>query len=158
MERFAGAVAHYSGNSWAFIIAFMIVIVRALTGPLFDFSTTRQLVINTWTTIITFLMVFLIQKAQNKESVAVQIKLNELIAANRNASNRLIDVEDLSEDELNLIRDFYVKLAELAKKRWNIHHIYSIDAAHANHLKKDTLWSETLEIEENVLDRIMADK
>lgn len=137
MERFASKVARYSGSSWAFIVALIIVIVRAITGPLFDYSTTRQLVINTGTTIITFLMVFLIQKAQNKESVAVQIKLNELIAANRNASNRLIDVEDLSEEELDLIRDFYVKLAELAKKKGNMHQIYSIDAAHANHIKKD---------------------
>src|SRR5215210_4520698 len=93
-EKFASKTTHYTGRPSAFFIAFAVIIIWGITGPLFDFSDTWQLVINTSTTIITFLMVFLIQQTQNKDTLALQIKLNELIAANKNASNRLIDVED----------------------------------------------------------------
>ncbi len=153
VDRFSSGVARYTGSSWAFGVALSLVVIRALTGPLFDYSTSRQLIINTGTTIITFLMVFLIQKAQNKDSIAMQIKLNELIAANGNASNRLIDVEDLTEDELNVIREFYVKLSELSKKSGRLHHIFSIDAAHANHTKKShAIGAETLELLDTLKD------
>ena len=94
-ERFANWAAKFTGSSAAFIIATLIVIIWAVTGPVFNYSATWQLVINTGTTIITFLMVFLIQKAQNKDSKAIQIKLNELIASNEKASNRIVDIEIL---------------------------------------------------------------
>ena len=107
LERFSSAVTRWTGSTQAFILATAIVLVWGLTGPLFGFSDTWQLVINTGTTIVTFLMVFLIQRSQNKDSLATQLKLNELVAAIKGASNRLIDVEDLSEDELRVLHRHY---------------------------------------------------
>src|SRR6478752_2085654 len=105
-DHFSGAVTKVTGKPVAFIVAFFIIIIWALTGPIFRFSDTWQLVINTGTTIITFLMVFVIQQSQNKDTVAVHLKLNELIAATKGASNRLIDVEDLTPDELDKLKAF----------------------------------------------------
>ncbi|MFZ9388112.1 MAG: low affinity iron permease family protein [Chitinophagaceae bacterium] len=107
----------------------MVILTWIITGPLFHYSDGWQLVINTGTTIITFLMVFVIQQTQNKESVALQLKLNELIAASSTASNRLIDIEDISAEELETIKKFYVKLSELAKTESDIHKTHSLDEA-----------------------------
>lgn len=115
-EKFATHATKATGRPSAFIIAFSVVIIWGLTGPLFDFSDTWQLVINTSTTIVTFLMVFLIQQTQNKDTMALQLKLNELLAANKTASNRLINIEDLTEDELEIIKQFYINLSERARK------------------------------------------
>jgi low affinity Fe/Cu permease len=131
-DRFSNKVTVLSGKPVAFISAFILVIVWAATGPLFHYSQTWQLVINTGTTIITFLMVFLIQQAQNKDTMAIHLKLNELIAANKRASNRLIDIEDLSAEELEILKDFYIKLSELAKKEKDIFATHSVDEAQAN--------------------------
>ncbi|MDQ7947272.1 MAG: low affinity iron permease family protein [Pedobacter sp.] len=131
-EKFANGATKFTGSSPAFLGAATIVIVWAACGPLFDYSETWQLVINTGTTIITFLMVFLIQKAQNKDSKAIQLKLNELIAANTRASNRMVDIEDLTEDELDQLHKFYVRLSDLAEKEDDIHNSHSIDAAEEN--------------------------
>lgn len=128
-ENFANAATKFTGSSPAFIIAASIVLVWAVTGPLFYYSETWQLFINTGTTIITFLMVFLIQKAQNKDGKAIQLKLNELIAAHELASNRMVDIEDLTEAELDQLHKFYVTLSRLAKKEHYIHSSHSIDAA-----------------------------
>lgn len=128
-ENFANAATRFTGSSPAFLGATAIVILWAVTGPLFDYSETWQLVINTGTTIITFLMVFLIQKSQNKDSKAIQLKLNELIAAHEHASNRMVDIEDLTEAELDQLHKFYVTLAKLAKKENDIHCSHSIDVA-----------------------------
>ena len=128
-ERFANAATKFTGSSPAFIGAAAIVVLWAVTGPLFKYSETWQLVINTGTTIITFLMVFLIQKAQNKDGKAIQLKLNELIAAHERASNRMVDIEDLTEAELDQLHKFYVKLSDLSKKETDIHCSHSIDAA-----------------------------
>jgi low affinity Fe/Cu permease len=100
-----------------------------ITGPIFHFSDTWQLVINTGTTIATFLMVFLIQKSQNKDSKAIQLKLNELIAASRWASNRMVDIEDLTEKELDTLRKFYQRMSDIAENDGDIHKSHSIDAA-----------------------------
>ena len=138
-ENFANAATKFTGSSPAFIGAASIVILWAITGPIFKYSETWQLVINTGTIIITFLMVFLIQKAQNKDGKAIQLKLNELIAAHETASNRMVDIEDLTEEELDQLHKFYVKLATLAKKENDIHCSHSIDAAeeiNENKLKK----------------------
>lgn len=135
-EKFAGKITKATGSSTAFILAFLVIIVWAITGPVFNFSNTWQLVINTGTTIITFLMVFVIQQSQNKDTVAIQLKLNELIAASTAASNRLIDVEDLTAKELETLKKFYVQLSELAKKEMNIHSTHSIDEAQTIHEKK----------------------
>ena len=128
-EKASTKITAWAGSSYAFGTAFFVVIIWGLTGPLFKFSDTWQLVINTGTTVITFLMVFLIQKTQNKDSKAIQLKLNELIAANSEASNRMVDIEDLSEEELDLLHKFYMELSEKAKAERDIHESHSIDKA-----------------------------
>ena len=120
-------------------MAFLLIIIWAVTGPFFEFSTTWQLVINTGTTIITFLMVFIIQQSQNKDTMAVQLKLNELIASQKNASNRLIDVEDLTSDELEVLKKFYIKLSGLSSRDNDLHSSHSIDEASVIHTKKRSL-------------------
>lgn len=126
-ETFAQKATLATGSTPAILSALGLVVVWAATGPIFDYSETWQLVINTGTTIITFLMVFLIQKAQNRDSVAVQMKLNEILAASENASNRLIDAEDLSEDDLKLIQDYYIALKKKAIKEKSLQKTHSID-------------------------------
>jgi low affinity Fe/Cu permease len=135
-EKFAAKVTKATGKPLAFILAIFVIIGWALSGPVFHYSDTWQLVINTGTTIITFLMVFIIQQSQNKDTIALQIKLNELIACNAGASNRLIDVEDITEEELETLKKFYVKLSQLAKKEADIHLTHSIDEAMSIHEQK----------------------
>ena len=135
-ERFAAVVTKATGKPVAFILAFVVILAWAITGPIFHYSDTWQLVINTGTTIITFLMVFVIQQSQNKDTVAIHLKLNELIAASPDTSNRLIEVEELSAQELEVLKKFYIKLSELAKKEGNIHQTHSLDEAKTNHEKK----------------------
>src|SRR5262249_13202142 len=117
LERFSEAVSCAAGSSFAFTLAVLVVLVWGVTGPVFHYSDTWQLVINTGTTIVTFVMVFLIQRSQNKESLAVQLKLNEVVAAINGASNRLIDVEELSESELEKLRAHYQRLVGLSGER-----------------------------------------
>ena len=136
LERWSRAVTAWTGSSWAFARPRSVIIVWLVTGPLFHFSDTWQLVINTGTTIVTFLMVFLIQRAQNKDSLAIQLKLNEIVAAIPGASNRLIDVEDLSEDELMRLHQFYGRLAEIAKHEADLLQSHSIEEAEAHHKRK----------------------
>ncbi len=131
----ANRITRAAGSSFAFLLALAIIILWAITGPLFNFSDTWQLVINTGTTIITFLMVFVIQQSQNKDSLALQLKLNEL-ACNKQASNRLIDVEDLTQDELEILKDFYVKLSKLAEKDGDLFSSHSVDEAADMHTEK----------------------
>ena len=128
-EKISSAITRAVGTSTAFTIALLILILWAITGPVFHFSDTWQLVINTGTTIITFLMVFIIQQSQNKDSLALQLKLNELIASDEKASNRLIVVEDLTQSELEVLKKFYIKLAQLAKKENDLHSSHSVDEA-----------------------------
>lgn len=135
-EKFSAKITKATGKPLAFILAFIVIVIWIVTGPLFHYSDTWQLVINTGTTIITFLMVFIIQHSQNKDTTAIQLKLNELIAANKDASNRLIDIEDISEAELDAIKKFYITLAELAKKEANIHATHSLDEAEENNIEK----------------------
>jgi low affinity Fe/Cu permease len=137
-EKFASAVTRVTGSTTAFIIAFLLVLVWGLTGPVFHYSENWQLVINTGTTIITFLMVFLIQKSQNKDSLAIQLKLNELVAAHEFASNRLVNVENMTEDELKVIQKYYCKLSDFTKKEESLQQSHSIDEAHQHHnIKKE---------------------
>src|SRR3954451_3255614 len=112
LERFARQAADWAGSSWAFALAVTIVVVWGATGPYFGYSNTWQLVINTGTTIVTFLMVFLIQRSQNKDARAVHLKLNELVAAVEGASNRLINIEESSEAEERLLSRHYTRLLE----------------------------------------------
>src|SRR5205823_10565169 len=112
------------------------LVVWLASGPLFGFSDTWQLVINTGTTIVTFLMVFLIQRAQNKQNEAVQLKLNELVAAVRGASNRLIDLEEWNEEELDDLQRHYRRLAYLARTDRDLHRSLSVDTAEERHHAK----------------------
>lgn len=135
-ERFANAATHFTGSSTAFLTAGIIVVIWGVLGPIFGYSETWQLVINTGTTIITFLMVFLIQKTQNKDSKAVHLKLNELLASIPKASNRMVDIEDLSEEELDRLHNFYFKIAELAKNAEQLKKTHTNEAALKSHIEK----------------------
>ena len=114
-ERFANWATIATGSSAAFLTAAAVIFVWIITGPVFHYSDTWQLIINTGTTIITFLMVFLIQKSQNKDSKAIHLKLNELIASHQGTSNRMVNIEDLTEKELDHLQKFYVRLSKLAE-------------------------------------------
>ncbi len=138
VEKLSTSVTRAAGTNSAFMIAFMAVIVWAGTGPLFHYSDGWQMVINTGTTIITFLMVFLIQKSQNKDSLAIQLKLNELIAAHEFASNRLVNVENMTEEEMKVIQKYYTKLSHLTKSEESLQISHSIDeASHMDQVKKN---------------------
>ncbi len=128
-EKFARAATLWTGSSWAFALAVFVVLVWLVTGPIFGFSDTWQLVINTGTTIVTFLMVFLIQRAQNKDSLAIQLKLNEIVAALEGASNRLINIEDLSERDEEILHKHYRQLAAHAKRAGDICESHSVEEA-----------------------------
>ena len=138
-EKLSTAVSKSVGSTAAFIMAISIVLIWIITGPVFDYSDSWQLFINTGTTIITFLMVFLIQRSQNKESLAIQIKLNELIASSHSASNRLIDIESLTEDELATLSRYYEQLVIMNKKDKNMHQSHSIEEAKGLHLTKSKI-------------------
>lgn len=136
LAAFSSVVTRAVGTSWAFSIALGIVLLWAVTGPIFHFSDTWQLVINTGTTVVTFLMVFLIQRSQNKDGLAIQLKLNELVAAVAGASNRLIDVEDLDEYELHVLHKHYAKLARMAEAEADISASHSVEEAEQRHAEK----------------------
>ena len=138
-EKAAANITRATGSSTAFLVAVLIILLWGVTGPIFHYSDTWQLVINTGTTIITFLMVFIIQQSQNKDSLAIQLKLNELIACEERASNRLIDVEDLTQAELEVLKKFYVRLSELAEEENDLFSSHSVDEATGQHKHKLSL-------------------
>ena len=142
-EKFASAVCKATGSTPAFLIAFGIVVAWALSGPVFAFSETWQLVINTGTTIITFLMVFLIQKAQNKDSLAIQLKLNELVASSEFSSNRLVDIESMTEEEMQVVQKYYRRLSSLSEKEEGLHISHSLDEAQDQHTMKNKRQKES---------------
>lgn len=131
LERFSHRITKITGSTPAFVTALGVIVVWGVTGPVFGFSDTWQLVINTGTTIVTFLMVFLIQRAQNKDALAIQLKLNELVAAIPKASNRLIDAEDFDEHELEILHRHYEKLADQAKRKASLEDSHSLKQAQA---------------------------
>lgn len=135
-ETVASSVTKAAGQTPAFLIAFAIIIIWVISGPFFNFSDTWQLVINTGTTIITFLMVFLIQRSQNKDSIAVHLKLNELIVATETASNRLVAVEEITEEELKVLRKFYLRLSTLSENEMSVEESHSNVVANMKHDKK----------------------
>jgi low affinity Fe/Cu permease len=143
LEGLAHRATEWTGGSWAFGIALASILVWAMTGPLFGFADTWQLVINTGTTIITFLMVFLIQRSQNKDSRAVHLKLNEVVAALHGASNRLINVEDLTEAEIRLLHEHYRHLVTMAKRDASLTESHSVDEAEERHRAKSQLLKST---------------
>lgn len=129
MAALAANVTRWAGSAWGFAAALAIILAWAVTGPLFHWSDTWQLVINTGTTIVTFLMVFLIQRTQNKDGMAIHLKLNELIAAMAGASNRLIVVEDLSEEELRLLHANFRRLVQIVCAEENMSSSHSVEEA-----------------------------
>lgn len=135
-EAFSKIITRWTGSTDAFGCALGVILVWALLGPVFRFSDTWQLVINTSTTIVTFLMVFLIQRTQNKDSLAIHLKLNEMVAALTGASNRLVDVESLSEKELAQLHRFYSELAALCRKDHDITISHSVEEARQQHSLK----------------------
>ena len=136
LARFATLATVWTGSTPAIIAAVAVILIWLATGPIFHYSDTWQLAINTGTTIVTFLMVFLIQRAQNKEASAMQMKLNEVVAALEGASNRLISVEDLSEKELGVLHIHFQRLAEMARSESNIAESHSVEEAEARHAFK----------------------
>src|SRR2546425_8028839 len=141
LERFAHRATVWTGSSWAFALAVGSIAVWLFTYPLFvRWSSTPfdswQLLINTGTTIITFLMVFLIQRAQNKDSQAIHLKLNELVVAVEGASNRLINVEDLSEEEVQILHRHFCKLCDLAAEDGALTESHSVEGAAGRHKAK----------------------
>jgi low affinity Fe/Cu permease len=145
-ELMAVGVTKATGSTPAIVLAFLFVIAWGATGPIFHYSENWQFVINTGTNIITFLMVFLIQKSQNKDSLAIQLKLNELVASHKFASNRMVNVEDMSEEELKIIQKYYSKISELTKKEESLLQAHSIDEAGKTHDLKSEMEKELKEI------------
>jgi low affinity Fe/Cu permease len=135
-ERFAHAISRFAGSTSAFLIALGLIVLWIVLGPVFHYSSTWQLAVNTGTTVITFLMVFLIQRSQNKEALAVQLKLNEVVAALQGASNRLVNVEDLEEADLEVLHSHYRSLAEMARREGDIRQSHSLDEANVRHRSK----------------------
>jgi low affinity Fe/Cu permease len=135
-ERLARVITDWVGSSQAFAFAVGALVLWALMGPLFHFSDSWQLVINTGTTIVTFLMVFLIQRFQNKDAHALHLKLNEIVAVLQGASNRLINVEDLSEAEVTALHRHYQTLVVMAKRDENIAQSHSVEEAERRHTGK----------------------
>jgi len=136
LENMSRDVTAFTGSSWAFSVAALVIVTWLLSGPFFHYSDTWQLVINTGTTIVTFLMVFLIQRSQNKDSLALQLKLNEIVAALAGASNRLIDIEDLTEQELRQLHEHYKVLADMARRGIDLKESHSVEEAMARHRTK----------------------
>jgi low affinity Fe/Cu permease len=136
LERLSERVSAWAGSSMGFALALATVLIWAIIGPLFGFSDTWQLVINTGTTIVTFLMVFLIQRAQNKDALALHLKLNEIVAALEGASNRLIDVEDLDERDMETLHGHYRALVAMAKREGKLTESHSVDEAERRHRSK----------------------
>ncbi len=138
-ETISTIVTRWTGSTAAFGTALSVIVVWGILGAVFHFSDTWQLVINTGTTIVTFLMVFLIQRSQNKDSLAIHIKLNEIVAVMEGASNRLIDAESLSEEELKVLETYYSELSKLSEKESTLTHSHSVEEARARHLAKHRL-------------------
>ena|SRR5688572_16971104 len=136
LERISGRVTAWTGGTVAFACAVGVIVVWAASGPLFGYSDTWQLVVNTGTTIVTFLMVFLIQRSQNKDALAIHLKLNELVAALQGASNRLIEVEALSEQELRTLHEHFAILAARAGQEADIAQSHSVEEADRRHEAK----------------------
>lgn len=136
-NQFSTWVTKATGTSTAFFIALLVIVIWGLSGHFFNYSPVWQLVINTGTTIVTFLMIFVIQQSQNKDTMAIHLKLNELIAANELTSNRLVASEDLTDEELEVIKKYYKKISELSKKKQTLFTTHSLDEAKQNTEEKE---------------------
>ena len=138
-------VTKATGSNVGISLAFSCVIIWLLTGSYYDFSEQWEMTMSTATTIITFLMVFLIQKSQNKDAMAIHLKLNELVAAHERASNRLIDIENMTEEELKVIQKYYAKLSDFTKQDPDLQKSHSIDETEADHNIKQEMEDELVQ-------------
>jgi low affinity Fe/Cu permease len=136
LERLSSSITRWTGGSFGFAIACLAVLAWLLTGPIFHYSDTWQLVINTGTTVVTFLMVFLVQRTQNKDSLAMQLKLNEILAALQGASNRMVQIEDLDEEDLTVLQQYYKRLSQMAAQERKLTESHSIAEAEERHAWK----------------------
>jgi low affinity Fe/Cu permease len=136
-NKFLNEISKITGSSTATLCAFVSVFVWAVCGPFFHFSDAWHEFVDTGITIITFLMVFVIQQAQNKDTMALQLKLNELIAATKGASNRVLNIEDMTEEELKVLKKFYLKLSDLSEKDGHFGAAHSVDEAKENEAFKE---------------------
>lgn len=137
--QFSTWVTKATGTPMAFFLALLVIFIWALTGRFFNYSEVWQLIINTGTTIVTFLMIFVIQQSQNRDTTAIHLKLNELIAANELTSNRLVASEDLTDEELEVIKKYYKKISEVSKRRQTLFTTHSLDEAKQNTEEKEEL-------------------
>lgn len=147
VENFSSSFIQAAGSNIVLVAAFAVVIAWAAAGFFLHFSEKWEMVIGTLSNVITFLMVFLIQKTQNKDSLAIQLKLNELVAAHGSASNRLVNVEGMTEEELKVIQKYYFKLGEFAKKEDNLMHSHSIDEKHEEHAFREEMEEELKQLD-----------
>jgi len=147
IENIASAVVNIAGRTITVLIVFVLVLAWGISGFFLDFSIHWEMIIGTASSIITILMVFLILKSQNKDSLSIQLKLNELVAATESASNRLVNVEGMTEDELKVIQKYYSKLSEFAKKQETLQQSHSIDEIHKEHTIKKEMEDELFKVQ-----------
>ena len=146
IETIASNVVTVAGRTSTVFIVFLLVLAWAIAGFFLDFSARWEMIIGTISSVITILMVFLILKSQNKDSLSIQLKLNELVAANEAASNRLVNVEGMTEDELKVIQKYYLKLSEFTKKQDTLQQSHSIDEVHEEHTIKKEMEDELVKV------------
>jgi low affinity Fe/Cu permease len=145
IETWSSKITRGAGSTAALVLACLLVIVWGISGALFGSSYHWQTIMGNSSSVVTFLMVFLIQKSQNKHSLSIQLKLNELVAANEFASNRLVNVEGMTEDELKIIEKYYLKLGDFAKKQENLLESHSIDEINQEHQIKNEMEKELID-------------
>ena len=147
IENIASAIVNMAGKTSTVLIVFILVLVWGVSGFFLHFSVEWEMIIGTASSVVTILMVFLILKSQNKDSLSIQLKLNELVAATESASNRLVNVEGMTEDELKVIQKYYSKLSEFAKKQETLQQSHSIDEIHQEHTIKKEMEDELFRVQ-----------
>lgn len=146
IEKIASDVVNIAGRTNTVLVIFLFVLAWGISGFFLHFSERWEMIIGTASSVITILMVFLILKSQNKESLSIQLKLNELVAANESASNRLVNVEGMTEDELKVIQKYYLKLSEFAHKQDTLQQSHSIDELHEDHTIRKEMEDELFKV------------
>ena len=142
----ASNVVNIAGRTLTVVVVFLFVLAWAISGFFLHFSARWEMIIGTMSSVVTVLMVFLILKSQNKDSLSIQLKLNELVAANESASNRLVNVEGMTEDELKVIQKYYSKLSDFAHKQGTLQESHSIDEIHEEHTIKKEMEDELFKV------------
>jgi low affinity Fe/Cu permease len=142
IDKAASVIVDIAGRTITVVLVFTVILIWGISGFFLNFSARWEMLIGTLSSVVTILMVFLILKSQNKESLSIQLKLNELVASQESASNRLVNVEGLSEDELKVIQKYYSRLSDFAKKQNTLQESHSIDEQHEEHTIKKEMEQE----------------